>query len=90
MPARGDFFALMQTGYRYRQEASLFFKSTGAEEPAPKEEEEIQSAAWAANILPSCLPHGSWEEGGGSGTGAGLLAQDRLGVGEVGSHWGQG
>lgn len=47
----------MQTDYAYRQEADLFFKSTSAEEPAPKEEgEEIQSAAWAASIPlhPAC------------------------------------
>lgn len=38
---------------------------------------------------PPCLPHGSWEEGGSSSSGAGLLDQGRMCVGKVGSHCGQ-
>lgn len=42
----------MQTGYTYRQEAALLSETASAEEPGPKEGEELQSAARAASITP--------------------------------------
>lgn len=88
LPARGDFFALMQTSYTYWQEAALFSKSTSAEEPAPKEGEEIQSAAWAASIT----HHPAWPMAAGGKEVAlalGLVSWLRTCMGKVGSHWGQ-
>lgn len=91
LPVRGDFFCT-DANWLYIQARSCSFlwdSQCRGTRPQRRRRRASVGCLGSQHYPPPCLPHGSWEEGGSSSSGAGLLDQGRTCVGKVGSHCGQ-